>query len=293
MILRLGICIHRMTVDGALVCVQGDAMGEDFVFLENIESRWNTYAVGTGTLEPTGSSLRFVNANTTHQQMTNAQIDDYQGLPRRRYCWRPPLTMTVRARFSHPAGQLSGTAGFGFWNDPFMMTGRTWPALPRALWFFYASPPSDIKLDAQTPGHGWKAAVIDATRPSALMWAPIAPLVVPLMNIRPLYRKLWPHVQGALGVCEAAVEADMTAWHTYVLAWRKHSVCFSVDGAPVLACGAAPRGPLGFVMWLDNQYLVATPWGKFRYGWLTAPERQWMEVDVLSIEQNSHERSLP
>ena len=257
-------------------------MDEDFTF-ESIERRWNTYTVGTGTLEPTGSSLRFVNATTTHQQMTNAQIDDYQGLPQRRYHWRPPLTMTVRARFSHPAGQLSGTAGFGFWNDPFMMTGRTWPALPRALWFFYASPPSDIVLDTQTPGHGWKAAVIDAARPSALLWAPLAPLVVPLMNVRPLYRKLWPHVRDALGVCEAAIEADMTAWHTYVLAWHQHSVCFHVDGAPVLACSAAPRGPLGFVMWLDNQYLVATPWGRFRYGWLTAPGRQWMEVDILSI----------
>jgi hypothetical protein len=55
--------------------------------------------------------------------------------------------MTVRACFSHPAGTLRGTAGFGFWNDPFLMTGARLPALPRAIWFFYASAPSEMKLD--------------------------------------------------------------------------------------------------------------------------------------------------
>jgi hypothetical protein len=244
---------------------------------------WNSYVVGSGALEHAGNTLRFVNADTTRRQMTNAQIDDYQGLPRRRYRWRPPLTMTVRARFSHPAGQLGGTAGFGFWNDPFMMTGRTWPALPRALWFFYASPPSNMKLDLEAPGDGWKAATIDAAGFSALKWAPTAPLLVPLMNVRRLYRRLWPAIQRDLRIHEAPLQADMAEWHTYALKWETQAVRFSVDGEAVLACGASPRGPLGFVAWLDNQYLVATPWGKFRYGWLAAPERQWMEVDWLSI----------
>jgi hypothetical protein len=37
-------------------------------------------------------------------------------------------------------------------------------------------------------------------------------------------------------------------------------------------------------MWLDNQYAVVKPWGRFGYGLLEAPGRQWMEVDTLAIE---------
>jgi hypothetical protein len=37
-------------------------------------------------------------------------------------------------------------------------------------------------------------------------------------------------------------------------------------------------------MWLDNQYLIVTPWGRLGYGLLDAAGRQWMEVDALVIE---------
>lgn len=249
----------------------------------NLAAQWNTHLAGPGSLERANGALRFVNVDTTRRQIATAQIDDYQGLLRRQYRWQPPLTLNVRARFSHPATQLMGTAGFGFWNDPFMMTGRAWPTLPRALWFFFASPPSDMRLDLNTPGHGWKATTIDATRLTALAWAPLAPFLIPLMNARALYRALWPRIQRALGVCEAAIDADMTAWHSYDVAWGEKGVRFSVDQEPVLACDTPPRGPLGFVMWFDNQYMVATPWGRFRYGWLDAPGVQWMEVARLEI----------
>jgi hypothetical protein len=261
-----------------------DTVHEDATSLADLAARWNVYTPGSGALERTGNALRFVNTDTTRRRTSNAQIDDYEELPRRLYRWRPPLTMTVRARFSHPAGQLIGTAGFGFWNDPAMMTGLNWPALPRAIWFFYASPPSDMRLDIETPGQGWKAATIDATRPSALRWAPLAPVVVPLMNIRPLYRWLWPRIQRALAVREAPIDVDMTMWHTYVLHWGVDAVRFAVDDEPVLAYDQSPRGPMGFVMWLDNQSMVVTPWGRFRYRRLDAPGRQWMEVERFSIE---------
>lgn len=246
--------------------------------------RWQRYVVGNGALEVTNDTLRFVNTDTSARRYTNAQIDDYRGRPRHQFPWQPPLKLTVRARFSHPAGELSGTAGFGFWNDPFLMSGARWPALPRAIWFFYASPPSNMKLDLNTPGYGWKAATIDAWRWSFLLLAPTAPLAIPLMNIRPLYRMLWPVAQRAIGVCEALVDVDMTTWHTYVIEWGTETALFSVDDESVLRCATSPRGPLGFVMWLDNQYAVVTPWGRFGYGWLDAPGRQWMEVEQLVIE---------
>jgi hypothetical protein len=254
--------------------------------------RWRRYVVGAGALKPTDSTRRFVTAGATSRRYTDAQIDDYQGLPRRRFPWRPPLRLTVRARFSHPAGQLRGTAGFGFWNDPFMMTGARMPALPRAVWFFYGSPPSNMKLDLHTPGHGWKAATIDALRPAALLLAPFAPLAVLLMNLRPLYRALWPPIQRALNVREATVGAEtcdepgrtMTGWHTYAIKWGTERVRFSVDGEAVLENAPSPRGPLGFVMWLDNQYMVVTPPGGVGWGLLDVPGCQWMEVDHLAIE---------
>jgi len=254
---------------------------EDFA---QLASRWRRYVVGAGRLEPSGSTLRFVIAGATSREYSDAQIDDYQGVPRHRFPWHPPLRLTVRARFSHLAGQLRGTAGFGFWNDPFLMTGARMPTLPRAVWFFYGSSPSNMKLDLRTPGRGWKAATIDALRPAALLLTPLAPPAVLLMNLRPLYRALWPPIQRALNVREATVEVEMTGWHTYVIEWGKEQACFSVDGEAVLADAPSPQGPLGFVMWLDNQYMVATPQGRLRWGLLDVPGCQWMEADRLAIE---------
>ncbi len=257
-------------------------------FTPTFRPRWKTHIAGVGQLETVGGSLRLKTGGATSQAYTNSQIDDYQGLPRSQLAWHPPLRLTVRARFSHPLEQLRGTAGFGFWNDPLLITQKRLPALPRALWFFFASPPSNMKLDLDTPGHGWKMASIDAQRPRALSWAPLAPFLVPLMNLRPAYRILWPRIQRALGIREATIPVDMTLWHTYVLEWERERARFSLAGpdsrssVPLLDV-PAPGGSLGFVMWQDNQYLVLTPWGRIRWGLLEIPKQQWMEVDYLEI----------
>jgi hypothetical protein len=247
-------------------------------------SPWRTYLTGEAALEVEGDTLRLVTTDTRAGRYTDAQLDDYQGLERGHFLWRPPLRMNVRACFSHPAGVLRGTAGFGFWNDPFMMTGRRWPALPRALWFFYSSPPSNMQLAQGVPGPGWKAATLDATGWPFFALLPTAPLAVPLMNVGPLYRLCWPIGQRAIQVSEALVPAEMTTWHTYLIEWHPKAAHFSVDGERILAGAPAPRGPLGFVLWLDNQYMVVTPWGKFGYGLLDAPGRQWLEVAEVTIE---------
>ena len=246
--------------------------------------RWRQYVVGAGAMRRTAGALRFLTVDATASQYSDAQLDDYAGLPRRRFPWSPPLRLAVRARFSHHGGELKGTAGFGFWNDPFLMTGARLPALPRAIWFFLASAPSNLKLDLSTPGCGWKAATIDALRPVAGLLAPFAPAAALMMNVRPVYRALWPTIQRALRVRETLVDVDVTEWHTYTLGWGDESASFAVDGKPVLENAPSPRGPLGFVMWLDNQYMVATPWGRFRWGLLDVPGSQWLDVDWLTIE---------
>lgn len=265
---------------------------------------WQRHETGQGSLEWTGSTLRLINTDTSQKRYSNAQIDDYFGLPRCRFLWRPPLKLTVRARFSHPGPELrsgvdcdclyqptpdggpilSGTAGFGFWNDPFLMTERRLPTLPRAIWFFYASPPSNMKLDLDTPGCGWKAATIDALRWPFFLLAPTMPVSVPLMTLPSLYRRLWPIGQRAIAVNEARVEVDMTTWHTYEIEWGVDTARFLVDGQVVLDCCTPPRGPLGLVIWLDNQYMVVTPWGRLRHGLLAQPGCQWLELDWVRIE---------
>jgi hypothetical protein len=241
--------------------------------------------VGNSAVEQHGDVLLFRIYDTDAQRYSDAQIDDYRGLPRRSLRWRPPLQLIVRARFSHPAGVLRGTAGFGFWNDPFMMTGARWPALPRAIWFFYASPPSDMQLAIGVPGYGWKAATLDATRLRALVLAPLAPIAVLAMRSHSLYRRLWPPIQHALGVREGLLPVDMTDWHVYALEWRLDRAHFYVDGEPVLDNALSPRGPLGFVMWLDNQYMVVTPGGRLGWGLLEINGEQWMEVSQLEIKE--------
>jgi hypothetical protein len=251
--------------------------------------RWQRLETGGGRLEAAEAGLRMVTADTTERRYADAQIDDTQGRARRDFLWRPPLTLTVRARFSHDASQtagdggLRGTAGFGFWNDPFLMTGWRIPIPPRALWFFYASPPSDMALYSTVPGFGWKAATIDALRPGAAALALTAPLSVPLMNIGRVYRAFWPAAQRVLGIREAEVPGRMTGWHTYTIEWGEDRARFDVDDRMILECATAPAGPLGLVIWLDNQYLVATPCGRLRYGLLATPGEQWLELEWVEI----------
>lgn len=248
-----------------------------------VNSRWRIFTAGKGQVFQDGPRLRFSLTGATRRRYSDAQIDDGPARPRRAYPWRPPLTLTVRARFSHPANELRGTAGFGFWNDPFQMAGASVPTLPRAVWFFYASPPSDMRLSVKIPGWGWKAMMLDALRPTALPLALVAPLAVLLFQAQPLYRALWPPIGRALGVQETLLAVEMTEWHTYRLEWGPREVEFWVDREQVLTGAPSPRGPLSFVMWMDNQYLVATPQGRFRWGLLDVPQEQWMEVDGWEI----------
>lgn len=214
---------------------------------------------------------------------SNAQVDDYRSLPRRAFAWRGSLVFRLSARFSHPATELLGTAGFGFWNDPFLMTGWRMPTLPRAIWFLFASPPSDMQFALDVPGWGWKATTIDALHPTALAALPGAPLAALLCRAPRVYRRLWPLAQRILRVDEATVEVDLTEWHDYEITWEKRAATFTVDGVTVLTTRYPPRGRLGLVIWIDNQYMVATPQGRIRHGVISAGEKQWLEYRNLAV----------
>ncbi len=253
---------------------------------DSLDTRWRQHLVGGGYLHRGESTLRLVMPPTSPRHYSDAQLDDYQTIPNTPLPWSAPLRLTIRARFSHPSGVLAGTAGFGFWNYPFVLAqGRLLPRLPRATWFFYASPPSDMQLDVHTAGAGWKVATIDTLTPAAPLLLTMAPVVVPLMNIPPLFPVIWQPIQRVLRIRETPVPPTvaMTDWHIYTLEWGVTTTRFLVDGKPILEHAPSPRGQLCFVLWIDNQYLVVQPWGRLRWGLLETGEHQWVEVDWLSI----------
>jgi hypothetical protein len=213
----------------------------------------------------------------------DAQLDDYGGLKRRDFPWMPGSLLSLRARFSHHGTTLVGTAGFGFWNAPFSDPTISWPSLPQAVWFFYASEQSDLPLSHQGAGQGWFVSTIDATGKKALILAPIAPIITMLNNLRRFERVFWPRIRKRLSISFARLNVGMTEWHSYSLEWRLGGCVFSVDDQVVLSTSHSPSGPLGFVAWLDNQYMVATPRGRLKWGTLPIGESQWLEIEDLQL----------
>jgi len=237
---------------------------------------------GSGVVERQEGWRLFLHG-ATRSRYSNAQIDDTSGRRRRHYRWRPPLRLELDARFSRSGADLVGTAGFGFWNAPFGAGSAMRPALPQTLWFFYGSPPHNVPLAHGVPGWGWKAACLDAGRWAALAWVPMAPLAILGMQWKVVYRRLWPRIQRSLAVAEALVPGQINEWRHYVLDWQVDRARFRVDDRLVLETSEVPRGPLGFVAWMDNQYAIATPGGRFGWGLLDVTSPQWLDIGGLSI----------
>ncbi len=232
---------------------------------------------------------RLLLPSATRTRYADAQLDNYGHLPRRLFPHRPPFRVSLAARFS--SSNLVGTAGFGLWNHPFAPDGGL-PALPRAVWFFYAAPPSDMHLARDVPGFGWKAATIDATRPSAWALAPFALPVMLLNRSQKFYRRIWPIVQRGLRIEEKSLPLDLLPdWHTYSIEWQIDRAVLSVDGRVVLETNRPPRGRMGFVAWLDNQYAIVTPTGRLGFGLVDVPAPQWVEVK-LPLEIKTSEIAL-
>ncbi len=262
-------------------------------FTQSIDKRWSQTCIGSGSLSTADSVLRMSISSTRQGEYADAQIDDYGQRARSDFPWRPPLRMEVRARSSLPAAiasgstnsvageQLQGTAGFGFWNYPFSVRGDIL-MLPEAVWFFYASPPSNMALVPGVAGYGWKAQVIHAMRPGALLAAVPTALATGWGYLSNDIQPAAHWIQKLSGAQEALLPVEMTTWHSYALEWRAGSARFWVDGSQVLHTQHPPQRALGFVAWLDNQYAVATPRGVLRFG-AVACGAQHFEIDSIRI----------
>ena len=243
-------------------------------------SRWRVLALNGGRVE-TGEIYAF-RLPPVAAAYADAQIDDY-GQPGGEFIWRPGTTLQLRARFSHDADELQGTAGFGFWNTPYGDPTRRRLALPQAAWYFFASAPNDLPFAPEMPGRGWFAATLDARSPSAIGLIPLAPAVLALNQFATARRLIWPVVRRRLGIHAAAIGTSMTQWHHYRLDWYANGIIFTIDGTTLLEAPHAPRGPLGFVCWIDNQYLALTARGRFRAGVLPTSANQWLEIADLRL----------
>lgn len=250
-------------------------------FLGHTLPRWARFATGHGRLECGPQSIRCITHGARSSGLSDAQITDYRGVSPQDWPWSPPVTLEVRARMSHPAESLLGTAGFGFWNDPFTLGGKT-TAAPSNVWFFFASPPSDMRLVAGVPGCGWKAAVLNSGNPPGWMirlgeW---------VLRTPGLSRLAQRAARAQVHAAECLLDSvSLTEWHTYRLRWTKDEARFWVDDREVLRASNPPTVPLGFVAWIDNQWARFTPEGDFSFGLLDIPQKQWLEMDYLRIRK--------
>lgn len=236
--------------------------------------------IGTGRVRKERDGYRLHIPAADSSAYHNAQISSYR--QRRDIHQHPPLRMTVRARAE---GEMHGTAGFGFWNHPFAPNERVY-RLPRAAWFFFGSPPNNMALAHGVAGHGWKCATFDALRWSFLALTPAAPVGFLLMRFPAFYRRLWPIGQAALGVSEHALDTSLLHEdHDYGLDWLPDRVIFRIDGEIVHETDRSPGGPLGFIAWIDNQYAIVTPQGRFGFGLVTVPSDQSLVLGAVGVDQ--------
>jgi len=210
----------------------------------------------------------------------DAQLDDYSQLPRHRFPHQS-LRLSLRARVSSLSA--AGTWGFGLWNDPFGLSlgfgGNPFrlPALPNAVWFFYASPQNYLSFTDDKPAQGFLAQTFRSPK--------FHPLLIPSGLALPFSRKVTRKILSkVIDEDSSAVSVDTTQWHRYKLEWEAKRTAWYVDDALVFESPVSPHPPLGVIIWIDNQYAAFTPAGKIAAGVLESGE-EWLEVEDLVISE--------
>ena len=243
-----------------------------------------------------------------------AQLDDYAQLTRGKFPLRPPHALSLSARTS--SNSIPGTWGFGFWNDPFGLSlgfgGSPFriPALPNAAWFFGASEENYLSFRGSTTNEVTNATLsasrgkeaangfLAQTFRSPRFHPRLIPAGLALPFSRTTTRRLLGNVihEDGLQLWSPAdrrnqeptpglQSVDPTHWHRYSIDWREKRISFEVDDVPVFESAVSPQGPLGLVIWIDNQYAAFTPEGKIGFGVLENPEPAWLEVKQIELSE--------
>jgi hypothetical protein len=217
-----------------------------------------------------------------------AQLDDYTHYSRWHFPWMPPLSLALCARASD--NYIPGTWGFGLWNDPFSFSigfgggTRRLPALPNAIWFFFASPKNHLSLRDDLPNNGNLAAIFQSPNSASYLLIP-GVLFLPLLFLSPMARLMRRLGRRVIQQEAISFTADLTEWHQYGLVWEAHQIYLTLDGQKILESPLSPRGPLGLVLWIDNQFFAWAPNGRINYGNLETVRPAWIEIKDFNLEQ--------
>jgi hypothetical protein len=254
----------------------------------------NEHLVNNSRIERDGDTIRLTISPTPNTQYSNAQLDDYSSSRPFIFSNAPPKMLRLRARFSHPANQLNGTAGFGFWNHPFVDRGLLAP--PRSVWFFFGSRESDLRFVPSIQGHGFKTAMLDAlslgrrtTNNTMFVNHKIVDRQLS-RNVpnakrgeivrRLIFRLAYAAAQRVIHAREKLLDLDLTEWHKYELDWQRDEAIWRIDDEEVFRATYPPRSPLGFVTWIDNYRAEFTPDGRFGFAYVDVKEEQWLEIQI-------------
>lgn len=216
-----------------------------------------------------------------------SQLDDHFSLPKRELPWRVPVSFSLQARVS--AKDIPGTWGFGFWNNPFGIgfgiSGRNavLPALPNAAWFFHASDNNYLSFRDDLPGSGFLAASFRSLRLPSLALLP-GFTALPFLALPPFARQMRKLLRRFIREDNTRLDLDVTGWHSYQLDWGQDGVTWWVDGEIRFKTSNSPTGPLGFILWIDNQYAAFTPKGRLRAGTLENDRDSWLEIRHLECK---------
>ena len=218
-------------------------------------AEWSILRVGGGALLRTGSGLRFFNPSPDARRYINAQLDDTQG--RRRSAFPLAAAVDAHGPCAFFASRRRAWRYSGLWLLERSVHDDRAPAAGAAA----ALSGSSMRRRLLT--WRWRRMCRDgAGRPQVSMRSMdgrsphchFCSLAAPFMRARAMRRRLWPLFQRQFRVGEALLPVDMTGWHTYTLVWTRAAAVFAVDGQTVLVHTPPPRGPLGLVVWIDNQY---------------------------------------
>jgi hypothetical protein len=95
----------------------------------------------------------------------------------------------------------------------------------------------------------------------------------------PLLRRYWRWFVGR----QSQPLSGLDSWHAYQIDWQDESARFLVDDRLVLATHLRQSGPLGLVIWIDNQWAALSETAGLRFGVLASPQSSWLEVRSLQL----------
>lgn len=216
-----------------------------------------------------------------------AQFDDYLDKPRKKFEWKTPTSLSVEARCDN--SNHLGTWGFGFWNDPFNTSlgvkgsVRRLPVLPNCAWFFFASHHNYLSFEDKLPAQGFLAATFSSPTIPSIFFAPTLPFL-PLLISKHFAQCARRVLAGFVKQDALLIDIDVTQWHTFQIDWHAHQAQFLIDDQIILSTTISPKGKLGIVIWVDNQFAAFKPDGQISFGTLASQEATTLELKNLVLK---------